>query len=155
MLPDKYGLLEISGYSRIGKGAFADRSDIKVVIAHGVSSIGDEAFSGCQNLKVISIDGDLEDIGIGVCYNCPQLGIVGIPDSVKFINSMAFKSCPELDIDNLMKNFVGAPFQIKINKNLIPVDQRSQAIKEYQAKRIQLIKNDECYEAMCAIPEKK
>ena len=145
MLPDKFGLLEISGYSRIAADAFTSRSDIKVVIARGVSSIGDRAFSDCPNLKVITIEGDLEDVGIGVCYNCPELVVVGIPDSVKFINSMAFKKCPKLDIDNLMKKFTGTPFQVKLNKDMIPLDKRSQAIKEYHMKRMQLINNDKGY----------
>jgi len=135
MRPNSFGVLELNGYNRIGTDAFAKRNDITMVNVYGVSSIGGNAFSECENLKFITFNGDLEDIGVGVCYACPKLRRVTMPDSVKFIDTLAFRFCPNLNRDDLMKNFKGSHFHPKVNKNLVKWYKRGSEANMYEAGR--------------------
>ena len=88
----------------------------RVIVEEGVTSIGQESFDSCPNLKEVSLpstmkkiianafygvksleqinfpDG-LEAVGPEAFYNCTGLSSVILPDSVKSIGSQAFRSC--------------------------------------------------------------
>ncbi len=68
----------------------------KVVIPNGVTSIGDEAFSGCDSLTSVTIPSSVTSIGDYAFAGCDSLTSVAIPDSVTSIGSCAFELCDSL-----------------------------------------------------------
>ena len=104
------GTLTVSK-SATGNGAMADydsnsdwpwyssRSSItSIVIEHGVTSIGDYAFSECNNtnLKTVTIPASVGTIGKSAFYSCTGLTTVAIGSGVKTIGNSAFYSCTRL-----------------------------------------------------------
>lgn len=67
-----------------------------VVIEHGVTSIGNNAFYECSNLKEISIPNSVTTIGEAAFAFCIGLTNINIPNSVKRINRIAFSCCTSL-----------------------------------------------------------
>ena len=59
-------------------------------IPSSVTSIGDYAFNGCENLTGIAIPHGVTSIGTGAFQNCVFLGNITIPSSVNSIGSGAF-----------------------------------------------------------------
>lgn len=73
-------------------------------IPNSVMSIGDEAFSDCDNLISITIPNGVKYIGRESFANCYKLRSITIPESVININGSAFSNCYHLEcinIDNL------------------------------------------------------
>ena len=68
----------------------------KVVIPDGVTSIGNRAFSGCDNLTSVTIPNSITSIGICAFAGCTSLTSVTIPNSVTTIGNVAFGSCASL-----------------------------------------------------------
>jgi formylglycine-generating enzyme required for sulfatase activity len=76
---------------------FNDRNNIKtVVIADGVTHIGNYAFDMCTALTFITIPNSVTTIGRYVFYNCSGLTAVTIPNSVTNIGTGAFATCTAL-----------------------------------------------------------
>ncbi|MBR5144920.1 MAG: leucine-rich repeat domain-containing protein, partial [Clostridia bacterium] len=73
----------------IGKGAFKETDIEEVVIPESVTSIGDEAFLNCENLKSVSFSNGLEKIGNRAFANSAVESIT-LPDSVTQIGEEAF-----------------------------------------------------------------
>ena len=67
-----------------------------VVIPEGVTSIGKEAFRGCDAIISIAIPNGVTNIGAGAFELCNNLAKVTIPRSVKSIGSAAFFGCDTL-----------------------------------------------------------
>ena len=68
----------------------------RVIIPHGVESIGDKAFSHCAQLTEIIIPNSVKRIGDWAFYFCRGLTKLTIPDSVKWIGELAFSGCTGL-----------------------------------------------------------
>lgn len=66
------------------------------IIPSGVSSIGGEAFWGCDKMTSIVIPDGVEEIGDRAFYRCEKLRNVVLGDSIKTIGSEAFCECEEL-----------------------------------------------------------
>ena len=92
-----------------GTGAMADygnknnqpwsgkRSDIKIImVAEGVTHIGNRAFSSCANATSIFLPTTLTSIGERGIELCSSLTSVTIPENVKTIVQYAFQSCENL-----------------------------------------------------------
>lgn len=62
----------------------------KVVIAPGVTSIGNSAFWCLDYMKEVSIPEGVVSIGLAAFQHCISLDNVILPDSVKYLNSQAF-----------------------------------------------------------------
>lgn len=95
--------------------------DQHVIIPHGVTSIGQNAFFGCTNVKSITFPKNFRMIeegafaGAGLTemtipegvvsiekhtfYKCFDLRQINIPNSVKYIDEKAFEGCPNLEND--------------------------------------------------------
>ena len=78
-----------------------DESVTEVVIpqeieGYSVTSIGDEAFAGCEILTSIKIPEGVTSIGYGGFYCCFSLTSITIPDSVTSIGDYAFGECESL-----------------------------------------------------------
>ena len=68
----------------------------KVLIENGVSSIGDHAFCGHENLNNVSIPDSITKIGDAAFFRCTSLTNVIIPKNVMSIGGMAFECCSKL-----------------------------------------------------------
>jgi len=76
---------------------FAHNTSIySIVIADGVTSIGNFAFSNIENLVNISIAGSVSDIGMGAFKNCRKLLSVVIPEGVIILKDVIFDDCHNL-----------------------------------------------------------
>ena len=67
-----------------------------VIIPEGVTSIGGEAFAGCDNLTAVTIPESVTSIGWQAFQGCTKLTAVTIPASVMSIEPGAFSVCTAL-----------------------------------------------------------
>ena len=71
-------------------------SDKEYIIPAGVTTIGDEAFSGCENLTRVIIPVGVETIGKKTFAGCTNLTKIAIPSSVTSIGECALYKCTKL-----------------------------------------------------------
>lgn len=67
-----------------------------VIIESGVTSIGEGAFSGCENLSSITIPDSVKSIGEGAFSCCYDITGIDLPDGLTSIESYTFGSCYNL-----------------------------------------------------------
>ena len=67
-----------------------------LIIQDGVTSIGNCAFSDCENLQSIIIPNNLDYLGMYAFFNCKKLGHISIPYGISRIGSYAFDQCISL-----------------------------------------------------------
>jgi M6 family metalloprotease-like protein len=72
-----------------------------VVIGNNITSIGDNAFSGCTGLTSVTIPGSVTSIGGDAFSGCTGLTSVTIPASVTSIGTYAFSGCTGLEAINV------------------------------------------------------
>lgn len=86
------------GVTTIGDGAFTGCSNLKsVTLPESLISIGDQAFQGCSYLESISLPDGLTRIGIAAFDGCLSLKTLTIPDSVPSIERYTFNNCDNLE----------------------------------------------------------
>lgn len=61
-----------------------------------VTSIGDSAFSGCRNIRSISLPSSLSNIGRAAFHGCAALESISIPSNVQQIRAHTFSECSSL-----------------------------------------------------------
>jgi hypothetical protein len=75
----------------------ADKNSVeKIIIEHGVTTIGKAAFSFCKSLTEIKIPDGVTEIGLWAFYECKSLKEIKIPDGVTEIGDRAFYACRSL-----------------------------------------------------------
>lgn len=90
----------------IGIDAFAGCDEItSIVIPNCVTLIGDSAFSGCHNLSSITIPNSVTSIGQGAFNSCENLTGITIPDSVTSIGAYAFSGCQSVEVAAGNRNY--------------------------------------------------
>ncbi len=99
---DTYGDLtyEVSGNTITITGCNKSASDVVIpskIKGRTVTSIGESAFSGCSNLRSVTIPDSVTSIGSYAFYNCSSLTSITIPDSVTSIGTGAFSGCSSLN----------------------------------------------------------
>lgn len=80
----------------IGSEAFANSGLTSIEIGEGVKTIGNYAFSNCNNLSELILCRGLEEIGGGAFSYCQNLRKLELPTTLKRINSEAFYHCYSL-----------------------------------------------------------
>ena len=81
----------------IGDYAFSNCQNITSVnIPNSVTTVGENAFKGCSSLTSVTIPNSVTSIGDYAFYNCTSLTSITIPDSVTEIGSCTFKGCSNL-----------------------------------------------------------
>ena len=90
-------LLIADGVTSIGDNAFYECTSLtSVTIPNSVTSIGGSAFYGCTGLTSVTIPNSVTSIGDRVFYGCTGLTSVTIPDSVTSIEFNVFSGCTGL-----------------------------------------------------------
>lgn len=70
---------------------FSDRADIrKIVVQNGVTTIGDYAFYGCENVTSVTLPATVTQIGKLAFYGCGSLNTLTLPDSLTMVEDYAF-----------------------------------------------------------------
>ena len=85
----------------------------KVIIPDSVTSIGDDAFRGCDGLTSVTIPNSVTSIGNSAFSGCSGLTSVTIPNSVTSIGDYAFRNCSGLTsvtIPNSVTSIGGSAF---------------------------------------------
>ena len=75
----------------------------KVIIKSGVTSIGDEAFAGCEWLESVSIPSTVTKIGESAFVLCSSLEKIVLPAGLKTIEDTAFSFCTALTTIDIPK----------------------------------------------------
>lgn len=114
---DSEGLLTVKGKGKIEEYAFSrfyekSSSIQKVEIQKGITEIGDNAFSFCENLKSVTISEGVTVIGKSAFKSCKNLTSIDIPESVTIIDRDAFLSCTWL-------------YEIKLPKKMTYIGERA------------------------------
>ncbi|MDD4820952.1 MAG: leucine-rich repeat domain-containing protein [Bacteroidales bacterium] len=82
--------------NQIGESMFYNMPLKSVIIPSGVTSIGDNAFSGCSLLASITLPSGVTLIGDRAFYYCNSLTSITIPSGVTLIGDWAFYDCSSL-----------------------------------------------------------
>ena len=96
---DDQGVLTIEGtgamadYTSDSPAPWKNQYPRSVLIANGVTTIGDYAFAECTGLTSVIIPSSVKSIGQNSFYYCSSLTGVDLPNSVTSIGDMAFAAC--------------------------------------------------------------
>ena len=92
------------GVTSIGDNAFTGCRMESILIPESVKSIGKEAFSGCAHLTEITLPNGIESIGVMAFNTCFGLSGITIPDSMTKIEAGTFLHCYGLENIAIPKN---------------------------------------------------
>ena len=82
------------GVTSIGDNAFCGIDNLKSIdIPEGVTRIGEEAFWACDNLETVTLPDSLEEIGESAFANCGKLQKIALPKNVKTLGETVFWRC--------------------------------------------------------------
>ncbi len=90
------------GITSIGDYNFFCCSELKeIIIPSTVKKIGNYAFKDCTKLDRITLSYSIEDIGEGAFYNCLQLKTVSLPETLQELKDYTFYGCSSLENINI------------------------------------------------------
>ncbi len=140
LLVDENGTLTIpASVTKIGEGAFANCSGLKMIIIPGsVKEIGTNAFSYNATLETVIMQEGVESIGTGAFASCSHLKNVNMPQSLREIKSSAFMGRNELEsitIPPKVVNISAYAFYDCINLKEINLSENTKEISAYSFTR--------------------
>jgi hypothetical protein len=81
----------------IGERAFKDCTSLTTIeIPPNVTTIDEEAFDGCFNLREVQLNNVLNTLGPGAFNNCFCLAFIEIPASITIVSESTFYNCQSL-----------------------------------------------------------
>lgn len=89
-IPSTYNGKEVT---EIGQSGFANSEIVSVIIPSTVLKICDDAFSGCKNLKTVTMKEGLTYIGHRAFKGCSSIENLVFPDSVTYIGHETLSGC--------------------------------------------------------------
>lgn len=102
VIPEYFGIFKVIA---IGDDAFSGCQNLtSVEIPDTVMIIGDNAFAGCTSLKTVTIPEKMESIGKGAFIGCNSLESVTIIGKLYLIDKAAFSGCNSLK-SLIMQNY--------------------------------------------------
>lgn len=75
----------------------AGKTETSYTIPESVTSIGDYAFYGCDNLTEITLPAGVTEIGKSAFQNCESIRKIVLPEGVTTINDYSFSDCTKLE----------------------------------------------------------
>ena len=85
------------GFTSIGDNAFSYCDNLSsVTLPSTLTSIGDYTFSDCENLKNMFIPINVTNIGETAFYHCLKLESINLPNGLTTIKDYTFTCCPKL-----------------------------------------------------------
>lgn len=114
------GILTITGEE--GLSGWKDDNNIEIetinelVIAEPISSIDDNAFSGCTNLKKVTLPSTLTTIGENSFKECTSLINITLPEGLETIKKRAFFGCTSLkgNMNEFSETIFEIPSSVKV-----------------------------------------
>ena len=101
VLPDN--ITEIDEYAFYQLNGSSENPFASIIIPEGVTIIKASAFSGCSNLKKVTLPSTLKEIGRDVFYSCAKLETINLSE-VEAIGDQAFENCTSLKTVTLSEN---------------------------------------------------
>lgn len=86
-----------SGSTEVKAAVFAGSEITSIEIPESVTTIGNMAFYGCENIQSITLPSGTTYLGESVFSNCKSLRSVSIPEKVKEIKSGTFYGCETME----------------------------------------------------------
>ena len=136
-----YNLISKGNVAEVTKGDNLYTGDITIPssinvneVEYSVTSIGDEAFSGCSGLTSVTIPNSVTTIESNAFNSCSGLTSVTIPNSVTTIESSAFYGCSGLTsitIPNSVTSIGGGAFSFCSGLTSITIPSSVTSIGEY------------------------
>ena len=83
--------------TEIGNGAFRYSGLVTVTIPDTVTTIEEDAFSGCTGLTSVMVPNSVTDMGTGIFANCTSLTNVTLPNIRQNIGARTFEGCTSLE----------------------------------------------------------
>lgn len=100
-----------------------------LVISEGTKTVADHAFQYCRELESLTIPSSVTDIGELAFYGCTDLKVLNIPEGVERVMNSAFGFCDELTTVNIPSSLVHideSAFFSCCNLRSFNVDERNQ-----------------------------
>ncbi len=104
---------------------YNDKKSIEeILLGKDIERIGKSAFSGCSNIKNISLPAGLKEIDERVFEMCSSLESMAIPDNVDTLGKLCFSECHELKVvelpDDLKSIPEGAFYECGVTNLVLP-----------------------------------
>lgn len=80
----------------IGENAFDNSSIASILIEEGITTIKDEAFWECKELKTVILPQSVNSIGYGAFCQCSNLASINIPSGITELSKNVFYECDNL-----------------------------------------------------------
>ena len=95
----------------IGNDAFSGCSNLfEIMIPNNIKTIGDNAFAYCTSLSCITIPKNVTSIGRLAFYSCSSLTSITILNDAISVGANAFANDPQLESFTFPENYNGEPF---------------------------------------------
>ena len=76
--------------------AFSDSTIREIIIPDSVTEVGENAFTGCENLCSVTLSKGISSVAEGLFSDCIKLPSITIPDNITSIGGNAFNNCISL-----------------------------------------------------------